>query len=261
MDDAQTRRHSVAEQLRDAGLPVVEFGEFGQGDYDGDSSRANEPAESIEIGDLPGDPPDDVHEPCGGGGDGDDAPGLRCRDDKGNGDGGGVARGTFRVGDAASANWVVRKIRQARGYAEHVSAWAAAEALRARREEEFLWRRFGRELRDWTFGQVATLGGRRRSIALPAGVVGFRQGPPAVRVTDEAALLDWARRDAPAVLKLTVEVGGAEAAKLRSWLASECPSARIDEQVIRTALRERVEETGECPPGADVSSEVKFYVK
>ena len=254
MHDAKTRRRAVAEQLRDAGLPVIEFGEDGQAD--GDSSPANQPAESIEIGDVPADSPYDVQEFSGGA---DDTCGPACRD--GNSDGGGAARGAFHVADATSANWVVRKIREARGYAERVNAWAAAESLRARREEEFLLRRFGSELRDWTAGQVAAVGGRRRSIALPAGVVGFRQCPPAVRVTDETALLDWARRDAPAVLKLTVEVGGAEAGTLRSWLASECPSARIDEQLIRTALRERVEETGECPPGAEVLSEVKFYVK
>src|SRR4051812_34057237 len=52
----------------------------------------------------------------------------------------------FAVTDEASANWLVRKVLEARRYAERVEAWAAAEMRRARRDEAFLLGRFGSDL-------------------------------------------------------------------------------------------------------------------
>jgi len=53
---------------------------------------------------------------------------------------------TFAVTDAASANWVIRKIVEARAYAARVRHWSALEIRRAEREEQFFIRRFGVEL-------------------------------------------------------------------------------------------------------------------
>ena len=44
---------------------------------------------------------------------------------------------TFAVDDAASANWLVRKIVETRAYAKHVKEWADGELRRAEREELF----------------------------------------------------------------------------------------------------------------------------
>src|SRR5688500_6897486 len=52
----------------------------------------------------------------------------------------------FHIHDAASANWVVRKVVEARQYAERVQAWADRELRRAKREEEFFRYRFGEQL-------------------------------------------------------------------------------------------------------------------
>ena len=61
----------------------------------------------------------------------------------------------FRVCDEASANWVVRRIAEARKYAEHVEAWAATELRRAEREERFLLERFGPQLEAWARERLA----------------------------------------------------------------------------------------------------------
>ena len=50
-------------------------------------------------------------------------------------------REAFHVYDGGSINWVVRRIVEARSYAEHVEAWAEKERARTdRRERFFFWR-------------------------------------------------------------------------------------------------------------------------
>jgi hypothetical protein len=75
----------------------------------------------------------------------------------------------FSVTDRESANWLVRKIISAREYAAHVQAWATAEKRRAEREEATLMYLFGRQIESWAMDEVQKLGGRRKSVALPAG--------------------------------------------------------------------------------------------
>ncbi|HEV2295594.1 MAG TPA: PEP-CTERM sorting domain-containing protein [Tepidisphaeraceae bacterium] len=95
----------------------------------------------------------------------------------------------FHVRDDGSANWVVRKLAECRAYRERVARWAQAETLRAERQEAFLMHRFGDELEAWTREQIGKQHGRRRSIALPAGVLGFRREPSKLLVFDEEALV------------------------------------------------------------------------
>jgi hypothetical protein len=97
----------------------------------------------------------------------------------------------FAVRDAASANWVIRKVVEARKYAERVQLWAAAELRRAQREEEFLLHRFGVELEEWARRQIESQRDGRKSVSLPSGTAGFRLGQARLDVTDELALLAW----------------------------------------------------------------------
>ena len=97
----------------------------------------------------------------------------------------------FHVHDAATANWVVRKITEARLYAERVKEWAELERRRARREEEFLMRRFGAELEAWTRQQIDQQHGRNQTINLPAGRIGFRTESTRLAITDEQRLIAW----------------------------------------------------------------------
>jgi len=142
------------------------------------------------------------------------------------------------VRDAESANWVVRKIVEARAYAERCELWAEHEKMRARREEDFLMLRFGRELRDYARASIAEHGDRRKSVALPAGTIGFRRAGAKLVIEDEEAVLRWARKTQP---NLVV----------------------IQESISKSGLTQYFEETGEIPPGGvRVEPEKdKFYIK
>lgn len=114
---------------------------------------------------------------------------------------------SFSVRDEASANWVVRKITEARRYAQKAKEFADFEARRAAREEEFFLRRFGDELSAWAAAQIAAVKGKKKSINLPAGCVGFRRCDTKLVVDDEDAVLAWAQQACPeavsTVLKLS----------------------------------------------------------
>ena len=132
----------------------------------------------------------------------------------------------FTVHDAASANWVIRKVVEARAYAARVKAWAELEQLRAQREEDGLLRRFGADLEDWARRQIAQQHDGRRSVSLPGGVVGFRTDPTRLAIVDEA--------------------------KLKNWCRSNLPSAiRVVESVPKTPLMDHFKRTGECPDGTE----------
>src|SRR4051812_10376686 len=80
----------------------------------------------------------------------------------------------FRIDCEDHANWLIRKISDARQYAARVKEWAEQELRRAQREEQTLLFLFGRQIESWTECEIAKLKGRRKSLALPAGIVGFR---------------------------------------------------------------------------------------
>ncbi len=144
---------------------------------------------------------------------------------------------TFHVRDEGSANWVLRKIIEARAYRERVAKWAAAETVRAERQEAFLLHRFGSELESWAREQIGKQHGRRRSIALPTGVIGFRQEPTKLLVLDERALVAWCRTHLPAALK-------------------------VSESMLKTEIQAHIKTTGECPAGAEIGGgSERFYIK
>ncbi len=131
----------------------------------------------------------------------------------------------FSVVDEGSANWVIRRIVEARAYAERVAAWAQIESRRARREEAFFLLRFGGQLEAWAQEQIAQRGGRQKSLNLPSGRIGFRTAPPKLVIYDESALLAWARQHCPQAVEAV-------------------------ERVRKVALNEHFTDTGEIPPGA-----------
>jgi hypothetical protein len=144
----------------------------------------------------------------------------------------------FQINDDASANWVVRKIVEARAYAKHCDEWCAREQARARRGEEFLLFRFGQQLLDHARKRIGEEGGRRKSVNLPAGTIGFRQDGPKLIVDDEAAVIGWAKRNKPELVGVV-----------------ECLS--------KSGLNQHLKQTGEAPDvGAHIEpAREKFYVK
>jgi phage host-nuclease inhibitor protein Gam len=109
----------------------------------------------------------------------------------------------FVVQDSESANWVIRKINEARAYRKAVASYAAREMKRAEREEEFFLFRFERQLRDWAASEVAKLKGRRKTINLPAGSLSFRHAGPSLVIDDDQAVIEWARISCPRAVQIS----------------------------------------------------------
>jgi hypothetical protein len=108
----------------------------------------------------------------------------------------------FSVNDDSSANWVVRKILEARAYARHCQEWCERELARARRDEEFFLFRFGRQLEEYAKEQIEREKGRRKSVNLPAGTIGFRKEGPKLVVDDEAVVIAWAKQHLPDAVQI-----------------------------------------------------------
>lgn len=143
----------------------------------------------------------------------------------------------FAVVDLRSANWVIRKIHDARAYAEAVKEWAEAEARRAQAEEDSLLTMFGPGLRAVLEAEIERAKGRRKSVNLPAGTMGLRCEPQRLKVEDEAATLEWARKHCPDAIKVT-------------------------ERISRTALNEHFTRTAETPKGCAVQEGAeRFFIR
>lgn len=143
----------------------------------------------------------------------------------------------FSVVDLRSANWVIRKIHDARAYAEAVKEWAEAEAHRAQAEEDGLLLMFGPGLRAVLETEIERAKGRRKSVNLPAGTMGLRCEPQRLRVEDESAALEWARKHCPGAIRTT-------------------------ERISRTALNEHFARTGEAPTGCAVQEGAeRFFIR
>src|SRR3954471_20856264 len=112
----------------------------------------------------------------------------------------------FHVRDERTAAWVVRKILEERAHRERVAKWHEAETLRSQRREQFLMYRFGAELAEWARQQLAQQFGKRRSIHLPSGTIGFRTEPTKIVVADEPKLIAWCRQHLPSAVKVVESV-------------------------------------------------------
>jgi len=142
----------------------------------------------------------------------------------------------FCVEDEKSANWVVLKITQCRAYRDRVDAWAAREKARAQRDEDFFLRFFGRQLEGWTSEQVQKLNGRRKSICVPAGTLGFRRQQDKIVIDNEKSLIVWAKKHVPAAIEIV-------------------------EKLHKTPINEYFAQTGEIPPDCHLEQGYdKFYI-
>lgn len=144
----------------------------------------------------------------------------------------------FAIADQKSANWLVRKIVHAREYAARVKVWAEQEQRRAIREEMTLLFLFGRQVEEWSRAEIAKLNGKRKSINLPAGSVGFRSLAAKLVIDDEARVLTWARLNLPQAIVVT-------------------------ERLSKTVINEHTEKTGVIPDsGVHIEPAAeRFFIK
>jgi hypothetical protein len=143
---------------------------------------------------------------------------------------------TFSVRDAATANWVIRKITESRAYGRKVRAWAEAEVKRAEREENQLLHRYGGQLEEFARQQIYLQHDGRKSVSLPAGTIGFRIEPTRLAIDDEQTLIRWCREHLPSAI-------------------------RIMQTMLKAPLMEHLKATGECPKGTDIiGGAERFYI-
>ena len=143
----------------------------------------------------------------------------------------------FAVTDVRTANWVVRRVMEARAYGQAVKEWAEAEATRAQREEEALLMHFGAGLHQVLAEEMERARGRRKSLKLPAGTIGVRSEPVRLRVADEERAIAWAKAHLP-------------------------QAVRVSERISRTALNEHHVLSGEIPDGCELhDSGERFYIR
>ena len=97
---------------------------------------------------------------------------------------------------------------------------------------------FGTALARWAEAKIKRLGGKRKSISLPAGGVGFRHSKPLLVVDDDQQVIVWAKAHCPAAIILT-------------------------ERLSKAALNEHLVTTGEMPVhGAHIEPEREhFYIR
>lgn len=144
----------------------------------------------------------------------------------------------FVIDTEDKANWLVRKVIELRTYRERVEVYATREKARALHEENYLMVRFEHQLRDWATPQIAAFRGRRQSLRLPAGLIGFRLCPARLVVDDEVRVIAWAK--------------------------VHCPEAvAVVEKLSRSILKTYFETTGALPnAGAHVEPEGQdFYIR
>lgn len=144
----------------------------------------------------------------------------------------------FHVHDEVSANWVVRQIAERRAYAKRCVEWCEREQARAKHEEDFFLYRFGEQLKGYVRQTLAEQGGRRKSVALPGGTIGFRSVPSHLVVMNEEAVISWAKAHKPDLVKTT-------------------------EAISRSGLSDHFHATGEMPDtGVQIEpAREKFFVK
>jgi phage host-nuclease inhibitor protein Gam len=103
----------------------------------------------------------------------------------------------FCIDSPERANWLVRRVLETRAYAIRVRTWAEQEQNRAERDEARMMYLFGRQLQDWAKQELAGQHDRRKSINLPAGIIGFRQTATQIRIDNQDAVMAWAREILP----------------------------------------------------------------
>lgn len=115
-----------------------------------------------------------------------------------NGGGADAAPETFTPDTPEKADWVLCKIADAHAKAARIRENMELMAREAERDAERLEWQFGAALQ--AFARKETEGGRKKSVRLPNGVLGFRTKPAGVQIADTGAALAWAKQHLPAAV-------------------------------------------------------------
>ena len=100
--------------------------------------------------------------------------------------------------DEGGVDWVLGKIAAARAEAKLIRENAELMAREADRRAEHLEWKYGAALQTWLRAELE--GGKKKSVRLYHGVLGYRTKPAGVVVTDDAAALAWVKEYATVAL-------------------------------------------------------------
>ncbi len=101
----------------------------------------------------------------------------------------------FTPDTAEKVDWVLGKMAAARAEAKLIRENAELMAREAERRAEHLEWKYGASLQTWLRAELG--GGKKKSVRLFHGVLGYRTKPAGVSVTDPAAALSWAQENLP----------------------------------------------------------------
>ena len=173
-------------------------------------------------------------------------------------------RETFRVTDEASANWVMRKINEQVNRIDDAERFAAGEAESANRIITWFMLRFGPEMEEFAKRQLVD--GKKKSIKLPAGKMGFRTQPDAVQPEDLDDYMTWVKGNLPDALSVMAKADVSklqvvDVEKITEVLESYGIKLNFDELISKSAVNEHFKSTGEVPDGcAYIPAREKFYI-
>ena len=109
----------------------------------------------------------------------------------------------FSPTDEGGVNWVLGKMADARARAARIRENAELMARAEERKADALEWKYGAALQTFLRAEIA--GGKKKSVRLYNGVLGYRMRPAGVSVTDPAAALSWAQGNLPAAVTLTLD--------------------------------------------------------
>ena len=109
----------------------------------------------------------------------------------------------FLPDTAEKVDWVFGKMAAARAEAKLIRENAELMARECERRAEHLEWKYGANLQTWLRAEID--GGKKKSVRLLHGVLGYRQKPAGVSVTDPAAALSWAQENLPEAVTLTLD--------------------------------------------------------
>ena len=105
--------------------------------------------------------------------------------------------------DEGGVNWVLGKMADARARAARIRENAELMARAEERKADALEWKYGAALQTFLRAEIA--GGKKKSVRLLHGVLGYRMRPAGVSVTDPAAALVWAQENLPAAVALSLD--------------------------------------------------------
>jgi len=140
----------------------------------------------------------------------------------------------FHITDYKKCDWVIKKITAVDDEIDRLEEQHRRRVKQLENEKTFFQERFGTELEAWT---RTNLDGRKKSIDMPHGRIGFRKSRESIEIVDKEANLDWAKENCP------------DALREKEW-------------TIKTPQIKLMKETGEMPDGTALKpAKDRFFVK